>query len=622
VGTDRPGVYVGPGSMSGLSFSGDGSTIYLLNDDLIARGDTLANVWRIDAQTGAVLKVFEEVGRGMGGSVSSDGRTFTFADFPVDGPARIVERDLEAGSDTVVQTFAAGVSIGAPAWNPSHTRLVYSRLDANGWNLVMRDEEGVVTDLTTDGAFNYGARWADDTHLVFARTAGKYLQAHRLDVAAPTALERLSDSPWGVLDVSATPSGVIFAARDGIHWSIDAAPGTALETISLAPPEGTEPTPIPEFHEPAPLVVKSDEPYSGFDHLFVPQLRVPVGSIGFSTRTDGSLAFNGSVGLSLMGRDRLSRNTWAINALIGVPDVTQNQVFVGYRNLSLAPWMISATASRDATSTEAYWTGALSVSRSIFSVPLAFGLQTEVCQPFDTVSDTCPTTSSLKVMKFIGPFVSLSWGAGDSTAYAGAQRTLSVSLDVAGYPAVFGSDRDMLDLRGEAVVSVPLPISKRHSFRLSAAGRALPGAPAGAMRVGGVSSGLTLLEFGTRSPFPAAPGVFLPGALIEPLRGYDDFAIRAQHVATFNARYRYSFIVDRGTASVLWILPSFFMRQIDVEAFGSAAFTESQQARAVGAAVLFRTSFGGFLPVSLGYQFAWRFDFGLPPLHVLALSFD
>ncbi|HEY1087656.1 MAG TPA: hypothetical protein VGE37_08175, partial [Archangium sp.] len=72
----------------------------------------------------------------------------------------------------------------------------------------------------------------------------------------------------------------------------------------------------------------------------------------------------------------------------------------------------------------------------------------------------------------------------------------------------------------------------------------------------------------------------------------------------------------------LWILPSFFFRQIDLEAFGSAAITETQSAKAVGAAIFFRMQFAGLLPVSLVYQFAWRFDFGLPPLHVVAVSFD
>ena len=140
--------------------------------------------------------------------------------------------------------------------------------------------------------------------------------------------------------------------------------------------------------------------------------------------------------------------------------------------------------------------------------------------------------------------------------------------------------------------------------------------------MGGTSSLTTLYSNAVGDPFPKGPGIYLPGTLVERLRGYDDFAIRAQYVALFNARYRYSFIIDRGFASILYILPSIFFRQVDLEAFGAAAITEAQTARSAGAAVSFRTSIGGFIPLSLTYQFAWRFDFGLPPLHVIGVSFD
>ncbi|MFT3707559.1 MAG: hypothetical protein QM817_07800 [Archangium sp.] len=608
LGPTRDWVYVGPSTMSGLSFTADGKSLYLLNDDLIDRGDTLAQIWKIDAQTAEVVKVYQRVGRGMAGAISSEGRTYTFAEFPPEGRARLVELELETDQRTVIEEFPFGVSVSAPAWNAAHTQLVYSRLDPNGWNLVLRAEDGTTTDLTTDGAFNYGARWADETHVVFARTSGKYLQAHRLDVTQPTTtLERLSDAPWGVLDVSATPTGVVFAARDGIGWSLDASPSTDAVAVAVSEP----PAEKPQWHEAPELKVEKDEPYSSLDHLFVPQLRVPTAGLSTGTAADGSTIFKASVGLSIMGKDRLSKHNWAINGMLGVPNVAENSLQLGYRNYALAPWSISAVASRDAVATEAYWTGAINVSRSIFTVPITFGVQTEVWQPFDAPTE-----------KFIGPHGRLAYSAGDFTAYAGAQRTFSTSIDVAGYPKIFGSDRDMVDVRMDAALALPLPLSKRHQFVIAAAGRLLPGAPAGALRVGGVSTATNLLEVGSRDPFPTGPNVFLPGSLVEPLRGFDDYAIRAQYAGIFNARYRYHFIVDRGFASFLWLFPSFFFRQIDVEAFGSMAVTETKVARAAGAALSIRTSFGGFLPVSLTYQFAWRFDFGLPPLHIVAVSFD
>ncbi|MBL8913534.1 MAG: hypothetical protein JNM17_22735 [Archangium sp.] len=602
IGPDRESVFVGPGTMSGLSFTADGKYLYLLNDDLIDRGDTLAQIWKVDAQTGETIKVYQRVGRGMAGSVSAEGRYFTFAEFPPEGRARLIDRELETETSIVIEEFPPGVSVGAPAWNAAHTQLIYSRLDPNGWNLVLRKEDGTSVDLTTDGAFNYGARWADDTHIVVARTAGKYLQAHRMDVTDPTNLERLTDAPYGVLDPSPAPEKVVFAARDGIGWSLDTTPLT-----DAAPLPPIEPTAIPEWHVTPDLEVKKDEAYSSLDHLFVPQLRVPTGNISCSTTA--GFACNGSVGLSVMGRDRLSRHTWAINGMLGIPNFAQNSVQVGYRNASLAPWAIVASASRFGSAAGAYWTGLLSIGRTAWTVPFSFGVQTEIVQPFGE-----------PVEKYIGPYFQFSYGAGDGTSYAGAQRSLSFSLDVAGYPRIFGSDRDVLDIRSTVAVAIPLPLSKRHSFVISGVGRALPGAVPGAMQVGGISS--ALFHYPLRSGFPDSPAVFLPGVLVEGVRGYDDFAIRAQHVAIFNARYRYSFIIDRGTASFLYLFPSFFFRQIDLEAFGSGAVTETQLARAAGAALTFRVNFGGFLPVSFGYQFAYRFDFGLPPLHSLTFGLE
>lgn len=597
LGTDRDYVYVGPGTMSGLSFTTDGKFLFLLNDDLIDRGDTRAQIWKIDAQTGEVLKVFQNVGRGMAGSISGDGLSFTFVDFPP-GHARIIERELEAGVDRVIAEFPLGISVSSPAWNPSHTRLVYSRLDANGWNLVMIDEQGTSTDLTGDGAFNYGAKWSDETHLIFSRTSGKYLQAHRLDVENPTMVERLTDAPYGILDPAPAGDRVVMAARDGVHWSIDTAPMEVLETRSPQPLEPPAP-----WHEPEPLKISSDEKYSSLDHLFLPQLRLPTANYSSTTGF--------SVGLSVMGRDRLARHTWAINASLGIPQITENSVQVGYRNLALAPWAIVASGSRNATVSEAYWSGGVYASRSIFTVPIFFGVQTEVWQPFGQATE-----------KFIGPTASIAYFAGDSTQYAGAQRNFQVSFDVSGYPRLLGSDRDVLDLRGEVGVALPLPLSKRHSFLMSAIGRSLPGAPEGALRVGGISSIFTLAQFGSRAPFPAGPGVFLPGTMVEGLRGFDDFALRANHAAILNARYRYHFVIDRGFASLLYIFPSLFFRQIELEGFGSAAITEKQIARSAGASLTFRATIGGLLPISLTYQFAWRFDFGLPPLHVVGVTFE
>jgi hypothetical protein len=300
--------------------------------------------------------------------------------------------------------------------------------------------------------------------------------------------------------------------------------------------------------------------------------------------------------------------------MINLPTL-ENTVFAAYRNLQLAPWSISAAGERDGYIGETYWTGSISVDRTFFTSPVSFGVQTEVDELLaNALHDRI-------LAHYVGPFASLSWSASESTPYGGAQRLFAFSLDAAAYGP--GSSSNMLDLRLGVTLAAPLPISKRHSLVLSVAGRTLPGAPDGALRIGGVASGTTLYVSEGRT-VPHGPGVFLPGTLVEGLRGFDDFALRATAAALGQLRYRYSFIIDKGFMSLLYLFPSIFFRQVDVELFGSAALTNgtSTWARAAGASVIGRALLGGLFPVSLYYQFAYRFDFGLPPLHTVGFAFQ
>jgi hypothetical protein len=67
----------------------------------------------------------------------------------------------------------------------------------------------------------------------------------------------------------------------------------------------------------------------------------------------------------------------------------------------------------------------------------------------------------------------------------------------------------------------------------------------------------------------------------------------------------------------------FFARQVDLEAFGSAALTwQRQWFRAVGGAATFRFSVMDVFPVSVTYQYAWRFDGRADGLHQVFLSLE
>jgi hypothetical protein len=635
---DRDWVTASPSTMSGLSFSGDGRFLFVLNDDLIERGDTRAQLWKLDASTLELVQLWTDLGRGQGGSVSADGTRYTFVELPPRGRARIVERELDSGKTTVLYEADPSVGVGAPSWNASHTQLAFSVHDGDGWNLAVLGPDGSTRQLTHDRAFNYAPRWVDDRHLVFARVAGSYLQVHRLDLESGL-IEPLSDTPYGIIDPSPVPGGVAVVNRDGTGWSLDvvsdkakAAVATAVEPLPFEPlavePLAVEPLAIDEAslepigitaapteatprHEPPPLIVEEDSAYSPLDHLFIPQLRAPGVTFGLASDEAGQPRLFSSLYASLAGRDRLGLHSWAINGRLDVPGLS-SLVSVAYRNLQLAPWSLTAQASREGDSDIAYWSGALSVDRTFFTAPLSFGARAEVAQPF-----AAPT------QRYLGPFFSFAWAATESTAYGGVQRHLAFSLDAAGYPRAIGSTRDMLDLRLGVSAAVPLPVSKRHSLLMTLVGRVLPGAPDGSLRVGGLSRGYALMNASGTSP--VGPGVFLPGGLVEGVRGFDDQVVRATAAAIGTARYRYSFIIDRGFLSTFYLFPSIFFRQVDAELFGAAALTDNVEAtwaRSAGGAVFLRLIMGGAVAFSMYYQFAWRFDFGLPPLHALGFALE
>jgi hypothetical protein len=167
-----------------------------------------------------------------------------------------------------------------------------------------------------------------------------------------------------------------------------------------------------------------------------------------------------------------------------------------------------------------------------------------------------------------------------------------------------------------------LPGLGKDNLRLSLTGRFLPGAPEKLLEVGGIASGSALFQSreGTGRNLPRQ---FQPGAAFsEYLRGYEDFSTEARHVVIGSALYRYRFIVDYGWASTLYLLPSLFVNQFEVEGFGSVAQTDfKNHLRAAGAAARLQLTLGSLIPIGIYYQYAYRFDLGLDPLHLVGVSF-
>jgi hypothetical protein len=179
------------------------------------------------------------------------------------------------------------------------------------------------------------------------------------------------------------------------------------------------------------------------------------------------------------------------------------------------------------------------------------------------------------------------------------------------YPLALSSfTGDIYDTSGELAAVVPLPFGRRHTLSARVRGRALLGrTDTGLLQLGGESG---LGELWNGSSATTAPPEFdtqrFPPNLrfIEPLRGYEDYAIATDRAAIGDVWWRYPLIIDRGTAATLWILPASFVRELDFELFAAAAVDQRQDVHAAaGAAVTLQLQVLR-IPLAVIYQIARR----------------
>lgn len=611
----RSHIAADPELASGLSFTADGRWLYLMMADVSEVGDDLTRLWKVDARTGEIVQTYGPFS-GLGGSIRPDGKVYVYVKLSGD-TANLMAFDLASGKQTALTHFTGRVTLGAPAWDPSGTRLAFAAWTGQGFDLYVRLEDGWLRRLTHDGRFNYSPRWVDEDHLVFLREVNGLSQVAELDLAEGT-VRVVTNAPFATLDPGPLPGGKIaFLDREGDSFGVDVVPlsgagpvSKLAATVSTPPAVGAIGGPPPP-----PLPSHTDTAYSGWDHLFIPNLRAPILWLGDDP--NGKLRLAGAIGLQ--GHDRLGWHNWAID-LGYFPGESGPSIDLSYVNEQLAPWTIAAQASRanvtDAVESLTDYVGVIGVGRAFWTTPLNFALEGlwRRDQYLGQVTHT----------RLFGASVSSSYFAGQSTFYGGTQWGLGLSGSATMFPRVFGSDFDVADLRGEIDFDMPLPFTTRHGLQLSVVGRGLPGGVPGLLRVGGTGAGL----FSWRNtPGYAEPwsGAGLPGvSFTEPLRGYEDTSLRTHDVAIFNAQYLLHVPLEWGSTSVLWLLPSLYVPELDFSAFFSAARTfgppDSAWHRAVGAEVDLTGIFGGEVPVTLFYQFAYRLDDGLPPLHILGIA--
>ncbi|MDY7228131.1 hypothetical protein [Hyalangium rubrum] len=401
------------------------------------------------------------------------------------------------------------------------------------------------------------------------------------------------------------------------------APPAPADTAPLAEapasPPAEDPVAVPP---PAPgkeVEVLSDEPYSSLERLHVPELRIPLVLAYQDTDTE-KLAVVGLVSLS--GQDRLGFHAWSINASFDT-SAGNPSVSASYGNAALAPWYVLTSAAYGESDTERDLQGVISATRSFWTTPVAFSLLGLRRQYLNANQPRLLTS-------IFGPEVATAYFAGEGTSYGGTQKGLGLSLSAAVYPKSFGTDDTLGDIRaGVDTYFGGLPGLGADNLQVSIRGRFLPGAPDGLLEVGGIAQGNPLYQSRDTTGAPGLGRQYEPGlAFTEYLRGYEDVTLRAKHVVIGDARYRYRFIIDHGWASTLYLLPSLFVSQFEVEGFGSWARTDFRDNfRAVGGAARLQLTLGQLLPIGLYYQYAYRFE---PPvnsrgalireLHLIGLS--
>ena len=599
-----------PLNMSGLSFTADGRFLYLLAADVDVLGSNLSRVWRVDAHSGEVERTWEGL-TGMGGSVTPDGTAYVFVHVEGD-TTNLVRLELASGERTPLTHFEGQHSLGPPAV-AADGRIAFAQRTEQGWNLALRETDGTVRALTWDGHFNYAPRWLDDHRLVFVREHQGRWQAHVLDLSTGGEPLCLTDAPHLVMDVAPRGDDIVFLNREGFDFSLDSAPLLARAPEPDAPaPVSASPASRP--YEGHTLELLSDEPYQPLERFFRPELRAPY--VYALPDAAGRAVVYG--GLALAGQDRLGLHQYALlveaNSAVRGPSV----VSLSYATALAAPWTVTVSGARLQQVGLRDLQGTLGVSRSFWTTPVSARLLA-LRRDWLSGSPRAGLRTSL-----LGPELSTSFSSAESTSYGGTQRGLGLNVSAGVYPVAFDDARPFADVRAELSVVLPgLPGLQRDNLLLSFVGHALPHAPEGLFQVGGVPQGsFTLRRREGPEDSRNLPARLQPGtSFVEPLRGYEDFALSARHVLIGSARYRYRVIFDYGWTSFFWLGPSFFVSQLELEAFGSWARTDlTAHHRAAGGALYLRTNFGQAIPVSLFYQYARRFDDGLGSLHLMGIS--
>jgi hypothetical protein len=647
-------VQADPLLVSGLSVTADGHEVWLTIIDL----GTTYQVPRLlrwrhgEARLTEVSHVL-----GPGATIDPAGATYYYCD--VDGDRwSLAAWDVRQGTRRILVDAAPGTYLLGAQISPDGARLVANVWDGSAFVAWVLDAAtgARLAELRGAGTPIWDASFTDDGRVMYLGVVDGRFQLV-IDGRAVT------DAPYAVLAARSARGTIRFLNRDGWEWTLDeiaepaappAEPVPPIEPVSpaepaepttpaepatpagpavavvppsavmppsaAAPPSAVTPPSVvtpPSIGAPPSAVpsVSSDEPYSPWEHFFFPQLRSPT-----IVTVSSGLPHIGAV---LGGGDRLGMQRWGIAGYVQPGGAVSNQLHWGadaaYLNTMLAPWQILATAgfvdwvdpvatddpkimlaedrrTRDASvSLVRTWRDTLTTSLS--------GIYTD---DFDQPPGEAGVRRHLG-----GSALSLAWVSGESTAYTGLRRGLIVDASAAYYPHALSSFAgDIYDTGGAISAVVPLPFGRRHILTATLRGRALIARDdTNLLQLGG-ESGLAELWSGRSASAapPAFDDVRFPPNLrfIEPLRGYEDYAITTDRAAIGSLAWRYPLIIDRGVAATFWVLPASFLRELDLELFATGAIDRRQDLHAAtGAALTLRLELLR-VPLRVVYQIARR----------------
>lgn len=586
----KPGTYV-----LGAQISADGKLLAANVWD-----GTAFVVWVVDAATGAVVRTIGGTGTPVyDASFASDGRLVWLG--VVDGRFQVLVEGVQA-TDAPYAVLAAREANGTLRF-----------LDRQGWSWQLAEVPMVATPVPPPAP-----PAADDAPTPAPATDDPVPSA--ADDPAPPSTDAPptgTDDPLPTTIADEAPTTE--DARPPAPGDTPPPPTTTMDTpppAATGAPAMTPPTvalypAIARGFGPGDAVaVQSDEPYSALDRVFYPQIRSPTILVQ-SPRPH--------IGLLLGGADRLELQRWSLAGYYQPGgDTPHYGASAAYLNNMLAPVYVVAAATfldwetpvadafdpRTTYDEEHRTRDASLLVGATYRGALSGAIGGVYTDDFEQLEDEMGLHRRVG-----GPAISVQWYSAETTRYTGPRRALLLEGEAAFYPEQWSTfSSDIVDVSGTFGFTLPLPLGRRHTITAFARARNLiADGETNLLQVGGDSALAILWNRSNRMEPPPFDDTRFPPNLrfIEPLRGFEDLAIPADRVKLGELSWKYPLVIDRGTATTLF-MPASYLRQLDLELFGTIAVVEANDRHhAVGAAITLRMQLLR-VPLAVMYQVARR----------------